>query len=132
MNLLYSYKTPFGSNNNNKRTSIFYFSDYHGIIPAYRYLKTASDLFDKQNDGKTTLKLSGGDLVSDTSPQKRGIIYRIMKSMNLDASAIGNHELHRKYDFFEDIRQRFLSPDKDLFTDFIGCNIRTQKDKEDS
>ena len=92
-----------------KRVNIFYFSDYHGNIPAYRHLKAASDEFDKNHKDTDNFKLSGGDLTADADPRKRILVYRLIKNMNIDASAVGNHEPDhaRGFNFFKEFDKLF-------------------------
>ena len=79
------------------KINIFYFSDYHAVIPAYRHLKTASDTFDKKHEDSENLKLSAGDVFSGTELKKRDLVSKILKSMNFDACAVGNHDRGRNF-----------------------------------
>ena len=108
---------------NRERVNIFYFSDYHGNMHAYRHLKTASDRFDKNHEDTDNLKLSGGDLVADVDPRKRTVVYRLLKQMKIDASAVGNHEWDRNYDFYDKFTKRFREAPIVLFNNFLSCNV---------
>jgi len=116
--------------NNPKRLNIFYFSDYHGNIPAYRHLKTASDEFDKKNKNSDTLKLSGGDLAAGNDPEKRVLLYRLIKKMKMDASAVGNHEWDNGLDFFKEYEKLVQKAPNLLFKDFISCNTQAPDNKK--
>lgn len=112
------------------KLNLFYFSDYHGIIPAYRHLMTAHDAFAAKHNNEETFTLSGGDLVSDHDPNKRNLIYKILKQMNLDASAVGNHEWRRHHNFFTEIKNLLTAGCKDLFTNFLSCNTDLTADED--
>ena len=116
-------------NNDLKRLNIFYFSDYHGNIPAYRHLKEASDEFDRKNKHTESLKLAGGDLAAGSDPKKRILLYRLLNKMNLDASAVGNHEWDNGINFYGDFNQLFNKAPKLLFNKFISCNADTPDNK---
>lgn len=117
------------------KVNIFYFSDYHGIIPSYRYLKSASDSFDREHQteeantdntshsSRVCLKLAGGDLVADPNLKKRNLVYKILKFMKIDASAIGNHEIGREHNFFDETSNTAVEIRDKVFTAFISCNI---------
>lgn len=113
-----------------QRVNIFYFSDYHGNVPAYRRLKTASDEFDRKHSGSENLKISGGDLTADPDTKKRTLVYRLLKIMNLDASAIGNHEWDGGYNFYKETNKLYKQAPNLLFNNFISSNIMP-KDKDD-
>lgn len=119
---------PNTSYNQNTRLNIFYFSDYHGNIPAYRNLKEASDEFDSKHKNENTLKLSGGDLTAGNDPPKRILLYRLLKLMNLDASAVGNHEWDNGTDFYSDINKLFNNAPNLLFNNFVACNSISPND----
>jgi len=120
------------------KINIFYFSDYHAVIPAYRHLKTASDTFDKKHEDSENLKLSAGDVFSGTELKKRDLVSKILKSMNFDACAIGNHDRGRNFNFYEYLKNNHLTNQKnkaegkesEFFTDFMACNTETPNDKE--
>jgi len=116
--------------NQNNRLNLFYFSDYHGDIPAYRRLKSASDSFDSQNKQGATLKLSGGDLISGGDERKNLLVYRLAKKMKLDASAVGNHEWDNDADFYGEQEKLAKAAPTLLFSDFMSCNTKTPKDNE--
>ena len=86
--------------NDSKRVNIFYFSDYHGNVPAYRKLQSASDEFDRRHKDTENLKLCGGDLTAGDDAKRNVLLYRILKKMNIDASAVGNHEWDNKTNFY--------------------------------
>ena len=113
--------------NDSKKVNIFYFSDYHGNIPAYRHLKTASDEFDKNHKNTENFKLSGGDLTADADPKKRILVYRLIKNMNIDASAVGNHEPDhaRGFNFFKEFDKLFNKAPNLLFNNYVTCNVET-------
>jgi 5'-nucleotidase len=113
-----------------KRLNIFYYSDYHGNVPAYRRLTTVSDTFDKKNKGEETLKLSGGDLVSDPDTKKRIFLYRLLNKMKLDASAVGNHEWDGSTNFYKETDKLFKKAPNLLFNNFISCNIKAKDDDD--
>lgn len=116
----------------NNRYNIFYFSDYHGIIPSYRKLKTASDTFDRKykEQKEHNLKLGGGDLVAELSPLKRLLVYRILKTMGLDASAVGNHEWKEHHDFFKEMKA-LKNGDAGEFVDVFSRSGKEAKNTRD-
>lgn len=88
-----------------KKLDIFYFSDYHSNIPAYKKLVTASDEFDKRHIDKEAdaLKLCGGDLFIGSDKNKRACTSRLVNKLNIDAAAVGNHELDNGRDFLKEL-----------------------------
>lgn len=110
------------STSENKKLDIFYFSDYHSNISAYKKLVTASDEFDKRHLDKDTdvLKLSGGDLFIGSDKSKRACTSQLVNKINLDASTVGNHELDNGRDFLKE-----LSPDNNERVNFpfLSTNV---------
>lgn len=95
MQIQNNMKIPFKSTD----ISILYFNDIHGKVENLPSFKTAVDCFDKENNNKTTLKLSGGDINVDTSIETNSFIHQFMNLIKLDASALGNHDIEGG-DFF--------------------------------
>ena len=112
-----------------KRVNIFYFSDYHGNVPAYRHLKTASDEFDKKHQDTENLKLSGGDITAGSDPKKNILLYRLLKQMKMDASAVGNHEWDNKVNFYGEFNKLFNNAPNLLFNNYLSCNTDAPDNK---
>ncbi len=113
-----------------QRLNIFYFSDYHGDVPAYKELKTASDEFDSNHKDTQNLKLTGGDLVVGEDSKKRLLVYRLLKLMNIDASAVGNHEWDKDTNFYQEVSNLYKKAPNLLFNKFICGNTETPKKNE--
>ena len=113
-----------------KKQNFFYFSDYHGNVPAYKQLKVASDEFDKNHKDTDNFKLSGGDLTAGANPKKDILVYRLMKLMNIDASAVGNHEWDKDLNFYKEVSDLFKKAPKLLFNNYIANNIKSPNDPE--
>ncbi len=77
----------------NSELNVLYFSDVHAKTTNIQKFKTAADQFDKQNKGKTNLKLACGDLNTATSLKTNMLVLKLMELIGLDASSVGNHEL---------------------------------------
>jgi len=112
------------------KLNMFYFSDFHGDIPAYKELKTASDEFDRNHQDSQNLKLAGGDVVTGKDEKKRLLVYRILKTMNIDASAVGNHEWDKGTDFYEQINELHKKAPNLLFDKFICGNTKNANMQE--
>ena len=115
--------------NDSKKVNIFYFSDYHGNVPAYRHLKTASDEFDKRHQDTENLKLSGGDITAGSDPKKNILLYRLLKQMKMDASAVGNHEWDNKVNFYGEFNKLFNNAPNLLFNNYLSCNTDAPDNK---
>ncbi|MEI8389438.1 MAG: 5'-nucleotidase C-terminal domain-containing protein [bacterium] len=117
------------SYNNQKRLNIFYFSDYHGNIPAFRRLKNASDEFDNNHKDTDNFKLTGGDITAGNDLKKNILIFRLLKKMNIDASAVGNHEWDNGTNFYGELNKLFKIAPRLLFNNYISCNSVAADDK---
>ena len=107
---------------NQKKLNIFYFSDYHADIPAFRRLKNASDEFDNNHKDTDNFKLTGGDITAGNDPKKNILISRLLKKMNIDASAVGNHEWDNGTNFYSELNKLFKIAPRLLFNNYISCN----------
>ncbi len=76
----------------NTEVNTLYFSDVHSKTTNVRTFKTAVDTFDKENEDKISLKLAGGDINMDCSLPINTLILKLMNSMKIDASSVGNHD----------------------------------------
>lgn len=76
-------------------TSIFYFNDVHGNYDSLASLKRASSEFSRtrNNPQVDPFKLAGGDLIKGKNSDINNMWVEFLNSIELDASALGNHEL---------------------------------------
>ena len=77
------------SYSNQKKINIFYFSDYHADIPAFRRLKNASDEFDNNHKDTDNFKLTGGDITAGNDPKKNILISRLLKKSKKKSKYMG-------------------------------------------
>ncbi len=124
-----SIKADNGRNNSN-RVNIFYFSDYHGNISAYRHLQSASDEFDRRHNDKENLKLAAGDLTAGKDHRKNMLLYRMLKKMKIDASAVGNHEWDNGIDFYKKFHELNNKAPYLLFNNYLSCNTNTRENEK--
>lgn len=103
------------------KTSIFYINDIHGQAAKMERIKTAADAFDSFTPSDTTkLKLCGGDTLLGEDLKLNKSATEFLKSIKLDASAVGNHEL--------DISpQDFAEFTKDAKYKLLGLNAKIEK-----
>lgn len=104
------------------KTSIFYVNDIHGQVAKMERIKTASNAFDSLTPSDTAkLKLSGGDTLLGEDLNLNKSVVEFLKSIKLDASAVGNHEL--------DISpQDFVNFTKDAQCKLLGLNAKISKE----
>jgi len=77
----------------NSRLSIFHLNDLHGQTDNLHDVLLASKEFDaKCGTSVDKLKLSGGDNVSGGDAVKNRMMADFLNVMNIDATAVGNHE----------------------------------------
>ncbi len=104
------------------RLSIFHLNDLHGQTDNLHDVLLASREFDEKNDpGVDKLKLSGGDNVSGGDVKKNGMIASFFNAMNIDATAVGNHEFDAGAgsfgDFIDANKAKFLSSNLEFATE---------------
>lgn len=75
-----------------KQLSIFYTNDIHGEIGNLARLKTAKDIFEKQNSNIPTLTLSSGDCYYGKENKSAKLITKLLNAIKTDAITLGNHE----------------------------------------
>jgi len=76
------------------KASIFYINDLHGNINNMSKIYNAKNSFDKLNhEGQDVFCLASGDISASDNNALVKISSTFMKSINLDANVIGNHEL---------------------------------------
>lgn len=73
--------------------SFFYINDLHSALPFMPVLKKEADEFDEKYKDITTFKVSGGDMKAGTGRVFNDIAIDFMNSINLDLTALGNHDL---------------------------------------
>ncbi|WP_293698755.1 bifunctional UDP-sugar hydrolase/5'-nucleotidase [uncultured Agrococcus sp.] len=107
------------------RVNVLYFNDFHGRIDNYESLTvgfaaTIEEL--RQVEGEeNTLVLSGGDSVGGTlynsSSQEDRPTIDVLNALEIDASALGNHEFDRG---IADLEER-ITPETDF--PYLGANV---------
>lgn len=108
-----------GSGRPNSRLSIFHINDLHGQTDNLHATLIASKNFDERDSVNIDkLKLSGGDNVSGGDSAKNMMIASFLNAMNLDATAIGNHEfdagLNSLANFIAQSKAKFVSANLDI------------------
>jgi len=68
-------------------------------------------------------------LAAGSDPKKRILLYRLLNKMNLDASAVGNHEWDNGINFYGEFNRLFNKAPKLLFNNYISCNADTPDNK---
>lgn len=92
------------SSPNITKTSIFYINDLHAQTGKMERIKTASDSFERSTPKDVNqLKLSGGDIFLGEDTSSNTAIKSFLNSINLDATALGNHEFDLSADSFSKI-----------------------------
>lgn len=100
------------------KLSIMYFNDFHGQSSPFERLKTQSDIFDSSHKGKEvdTLKLSAGDMNIGSKDKENSFVTKILNTLNLDATTIGNHEFDREIPSLKNYVKNALFP-------YLSANI---------
>ncbi len=108
---------PARSGGQNSRLSIFYLNDLHGQTDNLHSMLIASRNFDDKNTGADKLKLSGGDNFAGGDVKKNLMVASFLNVMNIDATAVGNHEFDAGTGFLDD----FIRNSK---AEFLSSNVK--------
>ncbi len=107
----------------NSKLSIFHINDLHGQTDNIGSIINASKKFDSEDKvGVDRLKLSAGDNICGNDTKKNATIAGVLNCINLDASAVGNHEFDPTATGFEDFIDR-------TNTDFVSSNLDVPDEK---
>ena len=102
---------------NKNKLSIYYYNDTHGNSDQMAGLINGAQKFKQEHKDDSTLILSGGDNSSGGDVQKNEFIFDLMENaIQVDASAIGNHEIDGKKEGFKDAIKEKNIP-------FIATNV---------
>ncbi len=101
----------------NHKLSIYYFNDTHGNSDQMAGIANAARDFKTKHLSDSSLILSAGDNCSGGDVKKNEFIFDLMQDlMNVDASAIGNHEIDATKEGFVDALKERTMP-------FVATNV---------